>query len=64
MHNEKKMLHRDMKSLNVLVGLNWECLLTDFGPSSRVPVSAAPALNAIGQGLVTLSRRSEELRAA
>ena len=48
MHNEKKMLHRDMKSLNVLVGLNWECLLTDFGPSSRVPVSAAPALNAIG----------------
>ena len=36
MHVEKQMLHRDIKSLNILVGENWECLLTDFGQTIEI----------------------------
>lgn len=35
LHNMKKILHRDLKSSNVLVGEDWEVKLCDFGLSGQ-----------------------------
>ncbi len=35
LHNMKKMLHRDLKSSNVLIGQDWRLKLCDFGLSGQ-----------------------------
>lgn len=35
LHNMKKILHRDLKSSNVLIGENWQVKLCDFGLSGQ-----------------------------
>lgn len=35
LHNMKKILHRDLKSSNVLIGEDWQVKLCDFGLSAQ-----------------------------
>jgi serine/threonine protein kinase len=35
LHNMKKILHRDLKSSNVLIGEDWQVKLCDFGLSGQ-----------------------------
>jgi serine/threonine protein kinase len=35
LHNMKKILHRDLKSSNVLIGEDWQVKLCDFGLSDQ-----------------------------
>ena len=48
LHNMKKILHRDLKSSNVLIGENWQVKLCDFGLSGQKKKSAKRSKNKIG----------------
>lgn len=48
LHNMKKILHRDLKSSNVLIGENWQVKLCDFGLSGQKKKSSKRSRNKIG----------------
>ena len=63
LHNMKDMLHRDLKSSNVLIADDWKVKLCDFGLSGHKPKSKKKKKNKIGtyQWMAPEVIRNEEM---
>ena len=63
MHNMKNMLHRDLKSSNVLIAEDWKVKLCDFGLSGHKKKSKKKKKSRIGtyQWMAPEVIRNEEL---